>query len=162
MTSDAREESEFKIKLREEIVGIAGLAGWIGPAQVLVRDDASDLGNALYGKGIILLHDFMTEETPNAFGNGCGEIRFFCSISVVVCNTERITEPLPAEHVGISEGPSLAMVNGYLREEFKFNKLGDWCWNTDLGPGVPIIREEIPDGYVGRRYSFAAYKEVQR
>jgi hypothetical protein len=161
MTSDASEELEFKIKLWEEIFGIGGLAAWIGPEQVIVRDDASALGDELYGKAIILLHDFMTEEAPQAFGIS-GEIRLHCSISVAVFNSERTTEPLPADHVGSSEGPSLAMFNGFLREEFAFNTLGGWCWNTDLGPGVPITPEELPEGYIGRLYSFVAYKEVQR
>jgi hypothetical protein len=27
---------------------------------------------------------------------------------------------------------------------------------------LPITPEELPEGYIGRRYSFVAYKEVQR
>jgi hypothetical protein len=161
MSSDGLEEREFKIKLRDEIVAINALAQWIGPDFVLVRDNADALKTAIYKDALIVLHDFSTVDRSHAFGVS-GELAFHCSVSFSVRNTERMGEPLPADQVGISEGPSIATFEGALRNAFHFNTLGAWCWNTDLGSGDPIPAEELPDDYVGRRYPFVAYKEVQR
>jgi hypothetical protein len=159
--SDGLEERDFKIKLRDEILGIGGLAAWIGPSTVLVRDTADALFTETYKDALIVIHNFTDDDDPHAFGIS-GELIISCFISVSIRNSERANDPLPADQIGISEGPSLAVISGLLRNEFAFNTLGSWCMNTELGTGIPIIAEELPDGYVGRRYPFMALKEVQR
>jgi hypothetical protein len=161
MSSDGQEEREFQIKLRDAILAIGALQDWIQPEYVQIRDDMNGINDEKFSVVLIVLHDFMTDDQSHAFGIS-GKINFHCSISVIVNNSERKDGPLPANQVGISSGPSLSTIDGALRNAFHVHTLSAWCWDTTLGPGLPIATGELREGWIGRRYPFVALKEVQR
>ncbi len=166
MASDGKEEREFYIKLRNEILNIGALRGWIDPKSVLAEDTLEDALEGDKGKFRhvhISITDFVPIDDAHAFGAVGGQITFLCAINVIVRNNERVTGPLPANLVGISSGPSLSIIGGALCNAFHDSTLGGWCFVTELGPGRSIKSAEMPDrGCVGRSYSFSAVKEVER
>lgn len=161
MASDGREELDFQHKLRAEILGIGKLEDWIGPEYVLIREDASALLTEKFPHVLVVIADFYTVDESHKFSVS-GEIRFGCSIYVSVRNPERRDGPVPARITGFSARPSLALIDGALRNEFHLNTLGGWCYDTELGPGTPIESAMLPEGCAGRQYQFLAYKEVSR
>jgi hypothetical protein len=161
MASDGREELDFQYKLRAEILGIASLGGWIQPDYVLIREDASALLTEKFPEALIVLADFYTVDDAHKFAVS-GEIKFGCAIYVAVRNPERRDGPVPARLAGFSARPSLALIDGALRNEFHLNTLGGWCYDTELGPGTPIEKAMLPEGCTGRQYLFLALKEVSR
>ena len=164
MASDGKEEREFYIKLRNAVLDIDALKGWMEPNSVV---DEETLEKALSDdKGKfrhmhISFTDPVTKDEPHKFG-WSGQIKFLCFINVIVRNEERTTGPLPARLVGISSGPSLSIVDGALRNALHDSTLGGWCMITELGQGSGIENENIPEGCSGRMYPFMALKEVER
>lgn len=164
MASDGKEEREFFIKLRLAILGIDALKGWMEPERVLAEETLEDALRGDKGKFRhlhISLTDSVPDERPHYFGFS-GVMTFLCFINVIVRNEERAPGPLPARIVGISDGPSLAIVDGALRNALHDSTLGSWCMITELGTPINLENEYIPEGCLGRAYPFKAIKEVER
>lgn len=161
MASDGKEEQDFKIKLREEILSIDKLEGWIGPTTVVVTESGADLKDQKFGPALIAITDVASIPELRKFGAIGGQITFECYINVVVRNSEDIEGALPGVLVGTTEGPSIPIIDGALRNGLDMSTLGSWCFDTNIGPGEPILSDEIPNGTFGRRYRFSAIKEVE-
>lgn len=161
MASDGKEEREFKIKLRDEILNIGALGDWIQPPYLVVEESLEKAMEHKFPLLQISITDVVTMDDPHKFGVS-GQLTFLCLINIVIRNLERAEEPLPAKLVGISDAPSLSDVDGVIRNGLFNSTLGGWCFVTDLGNGMPIDSEEIPEGCIGRQYSFSAVKEVAR
>jgi len=164
VASDGKEEREFYIKLRNAVLGIDALKGWMEPHSVIAEDTLTEAlsgDNGKFRHMHVSFTDSVPSESPHKFGFS-GEMTFLCFINVIVRNDERATGPLPARLVGISSGPSLSIVDGALRNALHDSTLGGWCWITELGTPMNLENEEIPEGCSGRAYPFKAIKEVER
>jgi len=160
MASDGTEERDFKIKLREELLSINELEGWISPSTVIVLESAETLKDQKFGQALIAITDVSVIPDLHLFGAIGGQITFECSLNVVIRNSEDSEGALPSAIVGITEGPSIPIIDGALRNGLDMSTLGSWAFDTNLGVGEPILSIEIPNGTVGRRYRFSAIKEV--
>ena len=163
MTSDAREETVFLKTLREELVEIPGLARWIEPHMVVDRETLDEaLEEVVFSQLLLVLHDVSIDEDPHSMG-ASGDLELSVFITVVLKNKEGATSPEPADLIGEPDasGPSLAIVDGMIRNALHDSVLGGFCYSTRLlgGDSVPI---EKPDGARGRQYLFTAFKEVTR
>ena len=161
MASDGAEERDFKIKLREELLSIDKLEGWISPSTVIVLESWTKLKDQKFGSAMIAITDVSPIPDLHKFGAIGGQITFECYLNVVIRNTEDIEGALPAALVGVTEGPSIPMIDGALRNGLDMSTLGGWCFDTNLLTGEPIPSSEIPKGTFGRRYRFSAIKEVE-
>lgn len=160
MASDGKEESDFKILLREEILSINNLEGWIGPNSVIVLESWTDLKKQKFDPVLIAITDVNPIPELHKFGVS-GQITFECYLNVIIRNTEDIEGPLPAVLVGTTEGPSIPIIGGALRNGLDMSTLGGWCFDTNLGPAELIPETEIPERTFGQRYRFEAIKEVE-
>lgn len=161
MSSDGLEERDFKIKLNAALLAIPTLNDWIDPEYVLIREDDSSLRDVKFPRACLVISGFSTIDESHMFGIS-GQMTFYCTINVLVRNSEALNEPLPGASVGLGSGPSLPLIDGALRNAFHLFTFSTWCLDTNLGPGVPIEAEKLPDDAIGRSYSFMALKEVQR
>ena len=161
MSSDGLEDRDFKNKLPASLLAIPTLHDWIDPEYVLVREDDSSLKDVKFPRACIVLSGFSTVPEPHKFATS-GQITFLCTINVLVRNSEAMDSPLPGATVGLGSGPSIPLIDGALQNAFHIFTFSGWCYDTNLGPGVPIEAERLPDDAVGRSYSFMALKEVQR
>lgn len=163
MASDGTEETTFIKTLREELVGIPALARWLEPHFVVRKDTIDEaLETVKFSDLLIVLHDVSGAENPHSMG-ASGDFEISVFITAVLKNKEGATGSEPADMIGDVDavGPSLAIVDGAIRNALHDTTLGGFCYSTRLLGGDPY-QVEIPVRARGRQYLFTAYKEVTR
>lgn len=163
MASTLDEEAQFLKKLRKHIVEIEGLARYIEPEDVIVRETLeAAVANMEFSGVLIIIHDSITNEEPHA--DGISGLLYFGVFITVLINDERATSGAePSAIVGEldSRRPSVAIIDGILRDSFDLETLSDFVYVITLGAGTPTEIEQ-PTNAVGRSYPLTAIKEVAR
>lgn len=163
MASDGKEEVDFIKALRKALIEIAALARWLEPHFVVEYETLDEaLDNEIFRDLLLVIHDVSIDEDSHSMG-ASGDMEISAFVTAVLKNKEGSTDPEPADLVGDVDavGPSIAIVDGAIRNALHDSTLGGFCYSTRL-LGGDRVEIEKPSGARSRQYLFTAFKEVTR
>jgi len=168
MASSGNEESLFLRRLQEELGSIAALSRWIvdPERQIIYVELLEEAFRTPFRDLLLVISDSRTRPVPHKYGKS-GDLYLGAAITAVVLNTERLEASIPTRAAGdaVSEGPSIAIVDGALQNAFDDCTLGGLVRATTLSESsrTPLENvENAPDHAIGRTWILTAVMEVDR